>query len=89
MRFPWAPVHSPRDVVNSIHLKERDFFKQVDHPDTKATFRYPGLPFKSSAFPVFTDRPAPMKGQDNDLIYINELGMERNELDRLVSIDVI
>jgi len=89
MRFPWAPVHSPGEVLNSPHLEERAFFKQIELPDAKTKVWTPGLPFKSSASPIFTDRPAPMKGQDNDLIYIDELGMERDELERLVSINVI
>ncbi len=89
MRFPWAPVHSPGDVLASPHLEERGFLKQVEYPEAKTKIRCPGLPFKSSAFPVFPDRPAPMIGQDNESIYINELGIDRDEMERLVSINVI
>ncbi len=89
MRFPWAPVHSPEDVLASPHLEERNFFKQIEHPETKTKVRTPGLPFKSSALPLFPSRPAPRIGQDNNLIYINELGMAREEMERLISINVI
>jgi benzylsuccinate CoA-transferase BbsE subunit len=83
MRFPWAPVHSPGEVLASPHLEERGFFRQVEHPEIKTNVRFPGLPFKYSAFPLFPERPAPMIGQDNESIFMNELGLTREEMTSL------
>ncbi len=89
MRFPWAPVNSPGDVLNSPHLEDRGFFKQVEHPETKTDVRYPGLPFKLNSCSLFPERPAPMIGQDNDVVYIDELGLARKEMERLAAMNVI
>jgi crotonobetainyl-CoA:carnitine CoA-transferase CaiB-like acyl-CoA transferase len=89
MRFPWAPVNSPGDVLTSPHLEDRGFFKQVEHPETKTYVRYPGLPFQLNSFSLFPERPAPMIGQDNDVVYIDELGLARKEMERLASMNVI
>ncbi len=45
MRYPWAPVYSPREVLDSPHLRARGFFIEWEHPDTGASLKCPGQPY--------------------------------------------
>jgi crotonobetainyl-CoA:carnitine CoA-transferase CaiB-like acyl-CoA transferase len=89
MRFPWAPVATPRDVLRSPQLEARAFFRDVDHPELGATLKYSGVPYKLD--PPF-EKPwkrAPLVGEDNARIYEGELGLTTEEVRRLSSTKVI
>lgn len=89
MRFPWAPVHTPRKVLNSPHLKARGFFIDIDHPEIGTTLKYAGLPYKfSSQFKTPCKRP-PLIGEDNIQIYLKGLGLSEKELQSLSSSSTI
>jgi crotonobetainyl-CoA:carnitine CoA-transferase CaiB-like acyl-CoA transferase len=89
MRFPWAPVSSPKDVFNSPQLRARNFFIPVDHPEASASFVYPGTPGKFSGSSWNIWRRAPLIGEHNTQVYGGELGFSPDELTRLSSTDVI
>jgi crotonobetainyl-CoA:carnitine CoA-transferase CaiB-like acyl-CoA transferase len=61
LRMPFAPVTSPRLLMESEHLKERGFFHEVDQPQTGRT-QIAGPPFKMSETPL-RHGPAPALGQ--------------------------
>jgi crotonobetainyl-CoA:carnitine CoA-transferase CaiB-like acyl-CoA transferase len=89
MRFPWAPVSSPEDVLQSPQLEARAFFRDVFHPEFGTTLRYPGDPYKlSPPFEKRWKRP-PLIGEDNAHIYEEELGLSTESLKRLSSRKVI
>lgn len=90
MQFPWAPVHSPGDVVESPQLAERDFFQQTT-PQTGKTVikKCPRRPFilhPSGPYPIV---PPPSPGRDNHQIYHQELDMSQEELMALSDLGVI
>jgi len=89
MHFPWAPVLSPKQVLESPQLKERDFFIRVDHPEQSASFPYPGSPYQSSSLTLSRWKRAPLIGEDNVSVYQGELGLSDEELQRLSSMGVI
>ena len=89
MRFPWAPVQSPGDVIRSPQLNGRDFFVEMDHPETGSVLKYPGVPYKFSKGFIHKKKPAPLPGEDNVMIYQKELGIAEAELKRLVSQHII
>jgi benzylsuccinate CoA-transferase BbsE subunit len=89
MRFPWAPVQSPREVLRSPQLKERDFFVELNHPEIGSVLKYPGVPYKFSRGLIHKKKPAPSAGADNEMIYKNELGISEEELIRLFSQHII
>jgi len=89
MRFPWAPVHSPRQVLDSPQLKAREFFIPMDHPESSTTLMCPGSPYTFSSAFSGPQKPAPLPGEDNVRIYNGELGISRKELKRLSSLNVI
>jgi len=89
MRFPWAPVQSLKEVLSCPQLKTRKFFIDVDHPETGASFKYPGMPYQFSHFLLNQWKRAPLIGEDNIKVYQEQLSISEKELERLSSIGVI
>jgi benzylsuccinate CoA-transferase BbsE subunit len=89
MRFPWAPVSSPKDVFNSPQLRARNFFTTVDHPEAGTSFAYPAPPGKFSGLSWNIRGRAPLIGEHNAQIYHEELGLLPEELAKLSSGNVI
>ena len=89
MRFPWATVQSPMEVLESPQLREREFFVTEKHPKLGTTLKYPRLPFKLSSRFSATHKRAPLLGEDNAGIYQKELGLTEDEMKRLSSIKAI
>ncbi|HCX90813.1 MAG: hypothetical protein COW04_08275 [Deltaproteobacteria bacterium CG12_big_fil_rev_8_21_14_0_65_43_10] len=89
MRFPWAPVQSPREVLESPHLKARNFFVDMDYPQIGTSIKCPGSPYKFSSGFLNRRKRAPLIGEDNISVYRNELGLSDEELQRLSSMHVI
>jgi benzylsuccinate CoA-transferase BbsE subunit len=89
MRFPWAPVQSPEQIIGCPHLKERDFFVVADHPDIKDPVVFPRLPFRLSVADPIDYKPAPLSGEANHLIYHEELGLTGSKLKLLTEIGII
>jgi crotonobetainyl-CoA:carnitine CoA-transferase CaiB-like acyl-CoA transferase len=77
-----APLNSPEDLVNNPHLKEREYFVEINHPET-GEVTYPGAPFKMSEAPWKIRYPAPLLGQHNKEIYCDLLGYNKEELVKL------
>lgn len=88
MRFPWAPVHSPREVLENIHLRSREFFREVSHPEMGQSIPYPGPPYKSGQISSLLTIP-PKVGEHNRQIYQGELGLSPADLEKLVEMEVI
>ena len=61
-RVPLAPVNSAADVVNSPHLRARNYFVALPIPGDGAVTA-PGAPFKLAATPWSLRRPAPRLGE--------------------------
>ncbi len=62
MHFPWAPVHSPQDVLDSPQLKARGFFDNMGHGELNTQLPCPGLPYKlltSKSSPTITKMENP------------------------------
>ena len=89
MHFPWGPVYSPEEVLDSRQLIERGFFIDVDHPEIGASIRYPGVPYKFNLFSLNQWKRAPFIGEDNIKIYQEELGLSEEEIRRLSTNNVI
>ena len=89
MRFPWAPVYSPKEVLDSPQLKARGFFVDTNHPEVSKSIKYPGIPYRFNSFVFRQKRRAPFIGEHNNEIYRAELGFTEKELKRLSSIGAI
>jgi len=87
--FGWAPVNTPRDLVESPQLAARSYFVQVEHPELGETITYPGAPCKMTETPWRIWRRAPLIGEQNHEVYVQELGMSETELNRLRQAEVV
>jgi benzylsuccinate CoA-transferase BbsE subunit len=83
MRFPWAPIHSPNEILFSPQLQSRGFFLDFEHPELDSTLRYPGLPYRFSSGHLMPRKMAPLVGEDNVRVYQGELGLSISELESL------
>jgi len=50
MRFPWAPVETPEEVLNSPQLRARRFFVPAVSREAEPAILFPGAPYKFSSF---------------------------------------
>jgi crotonobetainyl-CoA:carnitine CoA-transferase CaiB-like acyl-CoA transferase len=89
MHFPWAPVLSPKDILNSAQLNARKFFVPVHHSENKTDLSYPQLPFRFSSGFIPRKKRAPLPGRDNAKIYKGELGFSNREIQQLLHLNVI
>jgi crotonobetainyl-CoA:carnitine CoA-transferase CaiB-like acyl-CoA transferase len=87
MRFPWAPVQKPDEILSCPHLKARRYFKEQKFGNQ--TIIFPRLPFKLST-PVTKRKDfIPFPGEHNLAIYRDELGMSETDIKELASMGII
>jgi crotonobetainyl-CoA:carnitine CoA-transferase CaiB-like acyl-CoA transferase len=86
-RAPISPVNTVADLLASPHLAAREFFREIEHPET-GTMRYVGSPARMPASPA-APRRAPLLGEHNIEVYEGLLGLPRRDLVRLSSAGVI
>jgi crotonobetainyl-CoA:carnitine CoA-transferase CaiB-like acyl-CoA transferase len=70
---PFSPIQDIREVVESPHLKERNYFVKMQHPEA-GEITCPGPPYKLSETPWELRRPAPLLGEHNEEVYCGLLG---------------
>lgn len=74
-------LYTMEDVFSDPHLKERNFFAEVDHP-VAGRLRYPGAPFKMTATPWRAGR-APLLGEHTASVLCDDLGLGNEDIVRL------
>ena len=89
MRFPWAPVSRPEDVLSTPQLLAREFFCAVDHPEPGNALLCPGMPYRFNGSPSSLARHAPLPGEDNKRVYCDDLGLSEKEFARLSRLGII
>jgi crotonobetainyl-CoA:carnitine CoA-transferase CaiB-like acyl-CoA transferase len=89
MRFPWAPIQNPEEVLRDPQLESRSFFLSKLHPQTNTSFQIPSIPFRSN-LPLHRKwLPAPEIGEHNQEIYQEALGLSSDEIKQLAGLGVI
>ena len=73
-------VWSPEDVMQDSHLKEREFWSEVDYPELGKKFLHPGHGGIFNGSPWNVSRRAPLLGEHNEEILCGELGLTKEEL---------
>jgi crotonobetainyl-CoA:carnitine CoA-transferase CaiB-like acyl-CoA transferase len=86
-RAPISPVNTIADLLESRHLRERGFFRTVEHP-AAGPMRYAGPPARMPATPP-EPRPAPLLGQHNAEVYGELLGLQPRDLAALAAAGVV
>ena len=78
-----VPTDTPKDVVESPHLKAKGFIHELEHAELGKTIRYPGAPYKLPESPWRISRRAPLVGEHNQEVYEDVLGLNESEIARL------
>jgi benzylsuccinate CoA-transferase BbsF subunit len=81
-------VKSSSDLAADPHLIEQGFFVHLEHPEMGDTVS-DASPIRLSDAPAEYRRAAPMKGQDNDYVLGELLGMKEDEIKKLKQDEVI
>jgi crotonobetainyl-CoA:carnitine CoA-transferase CaiB-like acyl-CoA transferase len=79
---PAAPVVHGRDLHHDPHLRERDWFARLHHPQA-GTHDYPGLPIRYGGRRPQPAHASPMFGQHTDEVLREYLGLDDERLARL------
>ena len=87
-RLVFGMAQDAGDLHECPHLRERDFFRLVDHPIAGAV-DYPGMGPQLSGMDYQVRRAAPLLGQHNGEIYGDELGRSAEELAQLRALGAI
>jgi benzylsuccinate CoA-transferase BbsE subunit len=75
-----SPVNTPAEVLEYPQLKKRDYWVDLEHPELGIKLTYPKYFFLSNQTENFVRRRAPLIGEDNDDIYVHELGLSSTEM---------
>ncbi len=89
MGFPWAEVASIPELVKSPQLSERNFWVEVEHPESGKKYKFPGALCKMSRSPWQVGSRVPGIGENNMDIYHRELGLSEEEIETLIKEGVI
>ena len=81
LRLPLTIVPNPEQLLNTPQHKAREYFVQIEHPET-GVLTYPGAPFKLSETPWRAGQ-APLLGEHNEEIYGKQLGYSKEDLVKL------
>jgi benzylsuccinate CoA-transferase BbsE subunit len=74
------PVFTAADMLAFPQLSIRNFWEEVKHPELGETITYPGAIAKLEEGECGLRRKAPLIGEHNEEIYVNELGMSKKDL---------
>ena len=88
-RMLLAPENSPRDLLEMEHLRAREAFQPVFHPELGEELTYPGPFVKIPGAPISIRRRAPLIGEHNEEIYVEGLGLSADELNALQEAGVV
>ena len=83
-----APVRTMDEVAASAHLRARDFFVTLEHPEA-GTRAVAGPPWHPSRHPMRPVRPAPTHGQHTVEVLRDVLGMDDDELADLTARGIV
>lgn len=83
-----VPLQVVGDMINSQHLKERNFFAEIEHPGA-GKLKFSGPLARLTETPWAIRRRAPFLGEHNEEIYSNWLGYTKQDLVRLRASGVV
>jgi len=75
---PCGPIMSTEDLANDVHVKGRDMYVELDHPQRGKWFNI-GMPIKLSASPAKIER-SPTLGEHTDEILKQVLGLSDSDI---------
>jgi crotonobetainyl-CoA:carnitine CoA-transferase CaiB-like acyl-CoA transferase len=87
--LPWGAIRSMDEILHDEHLQDRGFFVEVEHPELRRSFIYPGPAAIYNKSPWRICRRAPLIGEHNVEILCGELGLSTAEMAVLAESGVV
>ncbi|MBI2832354.1 MAG: CoA transferase [Chloroflexi bacterium] len=88
-RITLAPASTASELATSEQLQARGFWIELPHPELGESLKYAGPWAKLSDEEIRIERRAPLIGEHNREIYLEELGMSDDELTSLSQAGVV
>ncbi|HEX2172511.1 MAG TPA: CoA transferase, partial [Dehalococcoidia bacterium] len=86
---PAMPVLDGIDLAErDVHLRARAYYEEPDHPAT-GPFKIDRSPVLASGTPLPPIRPAPLLGEHTEEVLRDVLGLDQEEIDRLILDEVV
>ena len=83
-----GPLSSMHDLLNDECLKERHFWKEIEHPELGASLTYPREFVRSSEIDCSMRFRAPLIGEHNEEVY-HDIGLSEQDLLKLKKAGII
>jgi crotonobetainyl-CoA:carnitine CoA-transferase CaiB-like acyl-CoA transferase len=88
-RIYLLPTYTPKQIVEDVQLKARNYWVKVDHDELGEELTYPGPGVRFSETPMRIGPRAPLIGEHNQEIYECELGLSNKEITLLKETKII
>lgn len=75
-RLLTMPVNNTADLFQDAQLRDRGFFRELEHPSLGRSLAIPGAPYRFSSTEAGIDRPAPESSEHNAGVVADWLGVE-------------
>lgn len=75
-----APVRDFKDNFEDVHMRAREFWVDIAHPELGEVITYPGACFKLNESPLTFKHRAPLIGEHNQDIYQGDLGLSGEQM---------
>ena len=82
-RIVLYPCSDASDILDDPHLEARNSWKSLPHSELGTPVVYPQPPVRFSAAQCELRHRAPLVGEHNESVYLDELGYSRERLDHL------
>jgi CoA:oxalate CoA-transferase len=80
--IPLSPIPSPAEVVEWQHLKARQSFLEIEHPEG-GKVKIPGPPFRENGKPLWPLRRAPLLGEHTEGVLCRKLGYHEADVQQM------
>jgi crotonobetainyl-CoA:carnitine CoA-transferase CaiB-like acyl-CoA transferase len=87
--FTWGAVKAPDELLSDPHLADRAFWAEVEHPEHGRSFTYPGGAAVFNGTPHQVRSRAPLLGEHNREVFVDELGIDHETLADLLARGVV
>ena len=88
VKVPCGPIMDIEQVVNDPQVKARNMIVEMEHPEA-GKFIVPGVPIRFSETQASIKSFAPSLGEHNFEVYGQELGLSREEIEKLQTDGII
>ena len=86
--IPLSPIPSPAEVVEWVHLQERQHFLEIEHPQG-GKVKIPGPPFREHGKPLWPLRRAPLLGEHTQEVLCGRLGHSKMDVQRMQDTGIV